>query len=130
MVVPRFVAAALNNEPLTVYGTGSQSRCFCHVYDAVAGVLAIIDSNATLGEVLNIGNDEEITIQDLATEVIELTKSKSIIEKVLYEKAYAPGFEDMQRRVPDISKARRTVGWAPKRSLESIITDIATHLKV
>jgi len=129
MVVPRFVAAALNNEPLTVYGTGSQSRCFCHVYDAVAGVLAIIDSNATLGEVFNIGNDEEITIQDLATEVIELTKSKSIIEKILYEKAYSSGFEDMQRRVPDISKIKRTVGWSPKLSLESIIADITTYLK-
>ena len=129
MVVPRFVAAALKDDPLTVYGTGSQSRCFCHVYDAVAGLLAVIDSNATLGEVFNIGNDEEITIQDLATEVIELTNSKSTIEKVLYEKAYAPGFEDMQRRVPDISKIKRTVGWSPKLSLESIITDIATHLK-
>jgi UDP-glucose 4-epimerase len=129
MVVPRFVASALKNEPLTVYGTGSQSRCFCHVYDAVAGVLAIIDSNATLGEVLNIGNDEEITIQDLATEIIELTESRSIIEKVLYEKAYSPGFEDMQRRVPDISKIKRTVGWAPKLSLESIIADIATYLR-
>ena len=129
MVVPRFVAAALNNDPLTVYGTGSQSRCFCHVYDAVAGLLAVIDSNATLGEVFNIGNDEEITIQDLATEVVELTNSKSTIEKVLYEKAYAPGFEDMQRRVPDISKIKRTVGWSPKLSLESIITDIAAHLK-
>ena len=129
MVVPRFVAAALKDDPLTVYGTGSQSRCFCHVYDAVAGLLAVIDSNATLGEVFNIGNDEEITIQDLASEVIELTNSKSTIEKVLYEKAYAPGFEDMQRRVPDISKIKRTVGWSPKLSLESIITDIATHLK-
>ena len=129
MVVPRFVSAALKNEPLTVYGTGSQSRCFCHVYDAVAGVLAVIDSNATLGEVFNIGNDEEITIEDLANEVIELTASKSVIEKVLYEKAYAPGFEDMQRRVPDISKIKRTVGWSPKLSLESIITDIAAHLK-
>ena len=129
MVVPRFVAAALNNDPLTVYGTGSQSRCFCHVYDAVAGLLAVIDSNSTLGEVFNIGNDEEITIQDLAVEVIELTESRSIIEKVLYEKAYAPGFEDMHRRVPDISKIKRTVGWSPKLSLESIITDIATHLK-
>ena len=129
MVVPRFVAAALNNDPLTVYGTGSQSRCFCHVYDAVAGLLAVIDSNATLGEVFNIGNDEEITIQDLASEVIELTNSKSTIEKVLYEEAYAPGFEDMQRRVPDISKIKRTVGWSPKLSLESIIADIATHLK-
>ena len=129
MVVPRFVSAALKNEPLTVYGTGSQSRCFCHVYDAVAGVLAVIDSNATLGEVFNIGNDEEITIEDLANEVIELTASKSVIEKVLYEKAYAPGFEDMQRRVPDISKIKRTVGWAPKLSLDAIIADIAAHLK-
>ena len=129
MVVPRFVSAALKNEPLTVYGTGSQSRCFCHVYDAVAGLLAVIDSNATLGEVFNIGNDEEITIQDLAHEVIELTGSKSAIEKVLYEKAYAPGFEDMQRRIPDISKIKRVVGWSPKLSLESIISDIANHLK-
>ena len=129
MVVPRFVSAALKNEPLTVYGTGSQSRCFCHVYDAVAGVLAVIDSNAALGEVFNIGNDDEITIQDLAQEVIELTGSKSVIEKVLYEKAYAPGFEDMQRRVPDISKVKRVVGWTPKLSLDSIITDISNHLK-
>ena len=129
MVVPRFVSAALKNEPLTVYGTGSQSRCFCPVYDAVAGVLAVIDSNAALGEVFNIGNDDEITIQDLAQEVIELTGSKSVIEKVLYEKAYAPGFEDMQRRVPDISKVERVVGWTPKLSLDSIITDISNHLK-
>jgi UDP-glucose 4-epimerase len=129
MVVPRFVTAALNNDPLTVYGNGSQSRCFCHVYDAVEGVLAVVDSNVTLGEVFNIGNDEEITIQDLATEVIELTNSKSTIEKVLYEKAYPPGFEDMQRRIPDISKIKRSVGWSPKLSLESIISDIATHLK-
>ena len=129
MVVPRFVSAALKNEPLTVYGTGSQSRCFCHVYDAVAGVLAVIDSNATLGEVFNIGNDEEITIENLAHEVIELTGSRSTIEKVLYEKAYAPGFEDMQRRVPDIGKIKRVVGWTPKLSLDSIISDIATHLK-
>ena len=129
MVVPRFVSAALKNEPLTVYGTGSQSRCFCHVKDAVAGVLAVIDSNATLGEVFNIGNDEEITIEDLAHEIIELTGSTSAIEKVLYEKAYAPGFEDMQRRIPDIGKIKRVVGWAPKLSLDSIITDIANHLK-
>jgi UDP-glucose 4-epimerase len=129
MVVPRFVSSALKNEPLTVYGTGSQSRCFCHVYDAVTGLLAVIDSNATLGEVFNIGNDEEITIQDLAHEVIELTGSKSTIEKVLYEKAYALGFEDMQRRIPDISKIKRAVGWTPKLSLDSIISDIANHLK-
>jgi len=129
MVVPRFVSAALKNEPLTVYGTGSQSRCFCHVYDAVEGLLAVIDSNATLGEVFNIGNDEEITIEDLAHEIIESTGSTSVIEKVLYEKAYAAGFEDMQRRIPDISKIKRVVGWAPKLLLDSIISDIANHLK-
>ena len=129
MVVPRFVSAALENEPLTVYGTGSQSRCFCHVYDAVAGVLAVIGTDATLGEVFNIGNDEEITIENLAHEVIELTGSSSKIEKVLYEKAYNPGFEDMQRRVPDISKIKRIVGWSPKLSLDAIISDIATHIK-
>ena len=129
MVVPRFVTAAIKNEPLTVYGTGSQSRCFCHVYDAVAGLLAVIDSNATLGEVFNIGNDEEITIEDLAHEIIEVTGSSSVIEKVLYEKAYAPGFEDMQRRIPDIGKIKRVVGWTPKLSLDSIISDIANHLK-
>jgi UDP-glucose 4-epimerase len=129
MVVPRFVSAALKNKPLTVYGTGSQSRCFCHVYDAVEGLLAVIDSNATLGEVFNIGNDEEITIEDLAHEIIESTGSASVIEKVLYEKAYAAGFEDMQRRIPDISKIKRVVGWAPKLSLDSIISDIANHLK-
>ncbi len=129
MVVPRFVTAALKNEPLTVYGTGSQTRCFCHVYDAVAGVLAVIHSNATLGEVFNIGNDEEITIENLATEIIELTNSQSIIEKVLYEKAYSPGFEDMHRRVPDIRKIKKVVGWTPKLSLDSIIYDIAKYLK-
>jgi UDP-glucose 4-epimerase len=129
MVVPRFVGAALANEPLTVYGSGSQSRCFCHVFDAVAGVLAVIDSNATLGEVFNIGNDDEITIEDLAREVIEQLGSSSVIEKVLYEKAYAPGFEDMQRRIPDISKIKRAVGWSPKRDLIEIISDIAEFLK-
>jgi UDP-glucose 4-epimerase len=129
MVVPRFVSAALKNEPLTVYGSGSQSRCFCHVKDAVSGLLAVVDSTATLGEAFNIGNDEEITIEGLAHEIIQLTRSKSSIEKVLYEQAYAPGFEDMQRRIPDISKIKRVVSWNPKLSLDSIIFDIANHLK-
>ena len=129
MVVPRFVSAALKNEPITVYGTGSQSRCFCHVADAVTAVLMVIDSDLTLGEVFNIGNDEEITIEALAHEVIDLTRSSSQIEKVLYEKAYAVGFEDLQRRIPDISKIKKVLGWTPKRSLEVIIKDIADHLK-
>ena len=102
---------------------------FCHVYDAVAGLLAVIDSKATLSEVFNIGNDEEITTADLAHEIIELTGSSSAMEKVLYEKAYPPGFEDVQRRVPDINKIKRTVGWTPTLSLDAIIADIAAHLK-
>ena len=95
----------------------------------MAGLLAVIDSKATLGDVFNIGNDVEITIEDLSHKIIELTGSSSVIEKVLYEKAYASGFEDMQRRIPDISKIKRAVGWSPKLSLESIIVDIAFHLR-
>ena len=129
MVVPRFVSAALKNEPLTVYGSGSQSRCFCHVADAVAAVLQVIDTDITLGEVFNVGNDEEITIEALAREIIDLTGSNSVIEKVLYEKAYSAGFEDMHRRIPDVNKIKRILGWTPKRSLEVIINDIADHLK-
>jgi len=129
MVVPRFVSAALNNEPLMVYGTGLQSRCFCHVHDAVEAVLKVIDSDATLGEVFNIGNDEEISINDLASRVIKFTGSKSQVKKVLYEDAYPSGFEDMQRRVPDLNKIKNAVGWTPKLSLDSIISDIASYLR-
>jgi UDP-glucose 4-epimerase len=129
MVVPRFISSALKDEPLTVYGTGLQSRCFCHVSDAVAGLLSVIDSDATLGEVFNIGNDEEITMQDLAQTVIKLTQSKSTIKRVLYDEAYTSGFEDMQRRIPNIGKIMRVTGWAPQLSLRSIISDTARHLK-
>ena len=129
MVVPRFVEAALKGEPLTVYGTGSQSRCFCHVEDAIRGILAVIDSNATLGEVYNIGSEEEITINALALEIIEITNSKSPIKTVLYEKAYPQGFEDLQRRIPNTNKIRRAVGWTPKYTLDQIIKDIADYLK-
>src|ERR1035437_9780247 len=131
MVVPRFVSAALKNEPLTVYGSGLQSRCFCHVNDAVRGILAVIDSDATVGDVFNIGNNEEIAIQDLALKVIKLTGSSSEISRVSYEAAYSAGFEDMQRRVPDIGKIKRTVGWAPELSLDAIITDVGnTSLQI
>jgi UDP-glucose 4-epimerase len=129
MVVPRFVSAALKNEPLTVYGSGEQSRCFCHVYDAVQGILAVIDSAATVGEVFNIGNDVEITIEDLAHKVIKLTGSSSEINKISYEAAYNAGFEDMQRRIPDISKIKQAVDWTPKLSLDEIINDVANHLR-
>jgi UDP-glucose 4-epimerase len=129
MVVPRFVAAALKNESLTVYGTGAQSRCFCHVYDAVRGILAIIDSPATVGDAFNIGNNHEVTIEELAREVIKQTESSSQITKIPYEAAYSAGFEDMQRRVPDISKAKKVVGWTPSLSLAEIISDVAHHLR-
>lgn len=129
MVLPRFVSAALKNEALTIYGSGSQSRCFCHVSDAVQGILAIIDSDATVGEVFNIGNNEEITIENLAHKVIQLTGSNSQINKVPYEAAYNSGFEDIQRRIPDINKIEQIVGWTPKFSLDMTITDIANHLR-
>jgi len=128
MVVPRFVEAALAGTPLAVYGTGNQSRCFCHVSDAVAAVLMLIDSPAAVGQVFNVGNDAEITIGDLAKKVVSKLGSSSAIEMIPYEDAYAPGFEDMQRRVPDISKIKSVIGWAPKLGLDEIIRDIAAHI--
>jgi UDP-glucose 4-epimerase len=129
MVVPRFVSAALKNETIRVYGSGKQSRCFCHVLDAVNGLLAIIDSNKTIGQAFNIGNNEEITIQALAKEVVDLTNSKSSIENIPYEKAFLSGFEDMERRIPDISKINRITGWSPNFSLIQIIKDISMDMK-
>ena len=125
MVVPRFVSAALRNEPLSVYGSGDQIRCFCHVTDAVRGLLLVMDSDKAVGEVFNIGNNQQISIMELAKKVIEITGSKSTIEKIAYEKAYPQGFEDMQRRVPDISKIKQVLGWSPEINLDQIIKDIA-----
>ena len=125
MVVPRFVSAALKNEPLSVYGSGDQIRCFCHVSDAVRGLLLVMDSDKAVGEVFNVGNNQQISIMELAKKVIEITGSKSTIEKIAYEKAYPEGFEDMQRRVPDISKIKQVLGWSPEINLDQIIKDIA-----
>ena len=125
MVVPRFISAALMNEPLSVYGSGDQSRCFCHVDDAVRALLLVMDSEKAVGEVFNVGNNQQITIMDLAKKVIELIGSSSSIEKIAYEKAYPEGFEDMQRRVPDISKIKQVLGWTPEINLDQIIKDIA-----
>jgi UDP-glucose 4-epimerase len=125
MVVPRFVSAALKNEPLSVYGSGEQIRCFCHVDDAVRALLLVMDSDKAVGEVFNVGNNQQITIMELAKKVIELTGSSSTIEKIAYEKAYPEGFEDMQRRVPDISKINQVLGWTPEINLDQIIKDIA-----
>jgi UDP-glucose 4-epimerase len=128
MVVPRFVRAALNNEPITIYGTGEQTRCFGHVYDAVEAVIRIAFSTDTIGKVINIGNDFEISINDLAKRVISETGSKSTIVYVPYEEAYGDGFEDMERRVPDIELINKLVGWKPERDLSTMISDIAKEM--
>ena len=125
MVLPRFVSAALKNEPLSVYGSGDQIRCFCHVDDAVRALLLVMDSEKAISEVFNVGNNHQISIMELAKKVIEITKSTSTIEKIAYEKAYPEGFEDMQRRVPDISKIKQILRWTPEINLDQIIKDIA-----
>jgi UDP-glucose 4-epimerase len=127
MVVPRFVNAALSNEPINIYGDGTQSRVFCHVQDAIEALLQLVSTEETVNEVYNVGGTGEITIKQLAETIIEQTNSKSTIEYIPYEKAYAPGFEDMQRRVPDISKIKQDLGWAPKKNLSQIISDVAAH---
>jgi UDP-glucose 4-epimerase len=128
MVVPRFVKAALSNEPVNIYGDGTQSRVFCHVHDAIEALLQLVATNKTINEVYNVGGTGEITIRQLAETIIRQTNSKSTIEYIAYEKAYASGFEDMQRRVPDISKIKQGLNWAPKRDLSQIITDVASHI--
>jgi UDP-glucose 4-epimerase len=125
MVVPRFVTAALKNNPLSVYGSGDQIRCFCHVDDVVRALLLVMDSEKAVGQVFNVGNNQQVTIMELAKKVIEITGSTSTIEKIAYEKAYPEGFEDMQRRVPDISKIKKVLGWTPEINLDQIIKDIA-----
>jgi UDP-glucose 4-epimerase len=125
MVVPRFVTAALRNESIQVYGSGDQIRCFCHVSDAIRALLLVIDSEKAIGQVFNVGNNQQISIMDLAKKVIEITGSKSEINKIPYSEAYPAGFEDMQRRVPDISKITKLLGWSPEIGLEQIIRDIA-----
>jgi UDP-glucose 4-epimerase len=125
MVVPRFVSASLNNQPLQVYGHGDQIRCFCHVDDAVRALLLVMDSDKAVGNVFNIGNNQQISIIELAKKIIEITGSKSEIVKVPYSEAYSEGFEDMQRRVPDISKIKNALGWTPQIGLDQVIKDIA-----
>ena len=127
MVVPRFVSAAVSGTALSVYGSGEQIRCFCHVADAVRALLLVMDSDKAIGEVFNVGNNQQISIMELAKKVIAVTGSTSSIEMVDYEKAYPAGFEDMERRVPDISKIERVLGWKPQIGLEQIIKDIAAH---
>ena len=128
MVVPRFVQSALANEPISIYGDGTQSRVFCHVLDAVDAVLKIIKDDTTIGEVFNVGGEGETTIQQLAEKIITNTKSSSQLTFMPYDQAYPAGFEDMQRRVPDITKAKTWLGWAPTRNLDHIIADVAASI--
>jgi UDP-glucose 4-epimerase len=129
MVVPRFVRAALNNEPITIYGDGNQTRCFAHVYDVIDAVMSIAFAGNTIGKVINIGNNFEISINDLARKVINETGSRSEIVYVPYSEAYGDGFEDMERRVPNIDLIQQLVGWKPKRDLSTVIADISADMK-
>ena len=129
MVLPKLVQSALNNEPLTVFGDGKQTRVFCHVNDAVRGLLALADSQMSIGDVFNVGGVGEISIKDLAAKVIKATGSKSEIKLLDYQKAYLEGFEDMQRRVPDITKIKSVIGWQPEHDIDSIIADVITYFR-
>jgi UDP-glucose 4-epimerase len=129
MVVPRFVKSALANEPITIYGNGNQTRCFAHVFDVIDAVISIAFAGNTIGKVINIGNDFEISINELAEKIISETNSKSEIVYVPYEEAYGDGFEDMERRVPNIDLINQLVGWKPKRDLTTIIRDISSEMK-
>jgi UDP-glucose 4-epimerase len=127
MVLPTFVKQALRSEPLTVFGNGKQSRCFTHVGDIVKGLVQCISCDASIGQVFNLGNTEEVTMNALAERVIEATGSTSTIKYLSYDEAYGAGFEDMQRRVPDISKACQGFGYAPTQSLDNIINSVVGY---
>jgi UDP-glucose 4-epimerase len=129
MVVPRFISAALANDPITIYGTGNQTRCFAHVYDVIDAILALAFTSQAVGKLFNIGNNHEISINDLAQKIITETASRSEIVYVPYIEAYGEGFEDMERRVPNIDLINQLVGWTPTRDLSTIINDIALEMK-
>jgi len=124
MVVPRFIESALTGSPLTIYGTGNQTRCFGHISDVVDAILRVDAVHTSIGQPLNVGVETEISILELATLIIELTKSQSKIVHLSYEEAYGEGFEDMQRRVPDNSKLKLLTGWTPSKNIEQVIFDI------
>jgi UDP-glucose 4-epimerase len=127
MVLPRLVAQALSGEPLSVYGDGRQRRCFCHVADVVRALSGLLRSESARGNVYNIGSTSEISILDLAARIIRLTGSTSTIRLIPYDEAYSEGFEDMYRRIPDISKVRALLGWQPELTLDAVIRDVAAH---
>jgi len=129
MVLPNFVKAALDNKPIQVYGNGQQSRCFCDVRDTVTALVRLMDTPRSIGEVINVGNTEEISIEALARLVKERTRSSSAIEFVPYDRAYEPGFEDMMRRVPSIEKLESLSGFRPQTTLNEIIDRVASYFQ-
>ena len=129
MVVPRFVRAALRNEPIEVHGDGTQSRCFGHVHDVVEGLVRLLDVPECFGQVVNLGNSEEVSILQLADKAISHTSSSSEIKFVSYAEAYGEGFEDMRRRVPSLEKAKKLIGYQPTRTLDDIINDVADEFR-
>ncbi|HEX8399756.1 MAG TPA: NAD-dependent epimerase/dehydratase family protein, partial [Pyrinomonadaceae bacterium] len=129
MVVPRFVHAALKNEPIPVHGDGNQSRCFGHVADVVEGLLTLLETPSCFGQVINIGNDQETSIKELAEAAIKMTGSRSVLRYIPYNEAYGEGFEDMQRRVPSLDKAKGLIGYQPTRTLADIINDVADEFR-
>jgi UDP-glucose 4-epimerase len=129
MVLPRFVAAAVSNQVITVYGDGSQSRTFSAVSDVVAALNGLLKSNSTIGEVFNVGGNQLITIKALAEKVKEITNSSSKIEYKSYKEVYGADFEEPNSRVPDISKIKRAINWSPKKGLDEIIVELATYMK-
>ncbi|HQU73833.1 MAG TPA: GDP-mannose 4,6-dehydratase [Calditrichia bacterium] len=128
MVVPRFVTQALKGEPITVYGDGEQSRCFCHVKDVVRALTTLMEHEAAVSEIFNIGSQEEVTIMQLAKRVIERTASKSQVVKIPYEQAYESGFEDMRSRKPNLNKIKKAINWQPTYSLDGILDDIIQEM--
>ena len=129
MVLPSFVRAALEDRPLTVYGDGSQRRCFCSVFDVVEALVRLPQAPASAGKVVNIGSQEEVSIRELAERVRRHCGSKSEIVHLSYDEAYGPGFDDMRRRVPDLTRVKELIGWTPKHNLDAIITQVADFLK-
>ncbi len=129
MVVPRFIKSALKNEPIPVHGDGNQARCFGHVADVIEGLVKTLETPECFGQVINLGNDQETSIKELAGKAIEMTESSSEIKYIPYDEVYGEGFEDMQRRVPSLEKAERLLGYNPTRGLDKIINDVAEQFR-
>ncbi len=136
MVIPRFVQQALQKKPLTVYGDGRQTRCFCDVEDTVRAIIRLAECSEAVGQVFNIGSREEVTILDLARKVLSITGDPRLsdldgrITFIPYDQAYGAGFEDMQRRIPDIKRIKATIGWEPQISLEEVLRRIVESFRL